>query len=227
MKPRLVTIDTLAQVMPGGDENNSVDMGKVLLACRRIHEATGAMVLLVHHSGKDVGKGARGWSGLRAAADVELEVSKDERGNTLRITKMKDDEGDLQFPFRLRSIDLEFDGDGDAITSCVVEHVDGGERLSAPLKRLGINEKRLLNVLQRFALSGPTGVSDLIDATLPEIPFDTTGLDGKPKRDQRRDHLQRALNQLIDKGLVVIADNRVSLRADDASRAPSCFTKLS
>ena len=35
----------------------SEDMGKVLAYCRAITRATGAMVVLVHHSGKDESKG--------------------------------------------------------------------------------------------------------------------------------------------------------------------------
>jgi hypothetical protein len=83
-KPALLIIDTLAQVMPGGDENSGVDIGKVLKVCRRFHEQLGCMVLLVHHAGKDLSKGARGWSGLRAAADVEILVAKATMGNVAR-----------------------------------------------------------------------------------------------------------------------------------------------
>jgi RecA-family ATPase len=71
---QLVIVDTFAQVMPGANENAGEDVGRALAHCKGIHRATGALVLLVHHSGKDSSRGARGWSGLRAAADVELEV---------------------------------------------------------------------------------------------------------------------------------------------------------
>jgi RecA-family ATPase len=49
----LVIVDTFAQVTPGANENAAEDMGKALAHCRGIHVATGAVVLLVHHSGKD------------------------------------------------------------------------------------------------------------------------------------------------------------------------------
>lgn len=52
--------------------------------------ATGATVVLVHHAGKDTSKGARGWSGLRAAADAELEVVRSPEGRLLRVTKQKE-----------------------------------------------------------------------------------------------------------------------------------------
>ncbi|NLX17355.1 MAG: AAA family ATPase, partial [Ramlibacter sp.] len=72
----LVIVDTFAQVTPGGNENSGEDVGLALTHLKGIHRASGALVLLVHHSGKDASKGARGWSGLRAAVDVELEVFK-------------------------------------------------------------------------------------------------------------------------------------------------------
>jgi len=53
--------------MSGGDENSGKDMGRVIAHCKAFHKATGALVLLIHHSGKDDTKGARGWSGTRGA----------------------------------------------------------------------------------------------------------------------------------------------------------------
>jgi hypothetical protein len=54
----LVVVDTLAQTTPGGDENSAVDMGKALKQCRRLHDETGATVVLIHHAGKDAARGA-------------------------------------------------------------------------------------------------------------------------------------------------------------------------
>ena len=39
------------------------------------------MVLAVAHVGKDASRGERGWSGVRAAADVAIEVQRDAAGN--------------------------------------------------------------------------------------------------------------------------------------------------
>jgi hypothetical protein len=55
----LVVLDTFAQIMAGGNENSGEDVGKVLAHCRGINRAlSGAMVLPVHHSGKDASRGA-------------------------------------------------------------------------------------------------------------------------------------------------------------------------
>lgn len=86
----LVIVDTLARCTPGVDENSGRDVGHVIANCERIRE-TGATVVLVHHSGKDLDKGARGHSSLKAATDAELELSIAGKGLAgLKNTKQKD-----------------------------------------------------------------------------------------------------------------------------------------
>ncbi|MEE3099060.1 MAG: AAA family ATPase, partial [Pseudomonadota bacterium] len=70
-----IFIDTLARAMVGGDENSAVDMGRLIAAADRIKTATGATVILVHHSGKDVGRGMRGHSSLLGAVDGAISVA--------------------------------------------------------------------------------------------------------------------------------------------------------
>lgn len=120
----LMIIDTLAAVTPGVNENSSEDMGAVVWRCQKIHEATGAMVVLVHHSGKDASRGARGWSGLRGAMDMELEVSRDGDLRQIRVSKLKDDVTEGEFLFRLQTLCVGFDEDAEEITSCVALPTD-------------------------------------------------------------------------------------------------------
>ena len=95
----LVIIDTLSRAMAGGDENSSVDMGSFVRACDHIRHATGAHLEIVHHTGKDKARGARGHSLLRAATDSEIEVVASGRNkdgwSTGRITATK--QRDLEF----------------------------------------------------------------------------------------------------------------------------------
>lgn len=121
----LVVIDTLARVMPGGDENSSMDMSRIIQALDTIREATGACILIVHHTGKNAAMGARGHSSLRAALDTEMEVTKLDNGpRTAKITKQKDGMDGTEFSFNLHVVDLGQDEDGDAITSCICEPAD-------------------------------------------------------------------------------------------------------
>lgn len=121
----LVVIDTMARAMCGGDENASMDMGRFIRNLDQIREATGACILIVHHTGKDATKGARGHSSLRAALDTEIEITKLDNGTRLaKITKQKDGIDGTEFAFNLHVVDLGTDDDGDPITSCICEPVD-------------------------------------------------------------------------------------------------------
>lgn len=116
----LVIIDTLNRAAPGADENSSVDMGKLIAAAKRLQDLIGGLVLLVHHTGKDVSKGLRGHSSLYAALDCAIEVSRADGRREWGIAKSKDDETGQVHAFNLEVVSLGVDDDGDQITSCVV-----------------------------------------------------------------------------------------------------------
>lgn len=112
-----VTIDTLSRVMAGGDENSPVDMGQLVHHFDAIRYVTKAHVAIIHHTGKDKAKGARGHSLLRAATDTEIEVD----SRTITVTKQRDLEGDIKMHFGLVVVRLGADARGHEITSCYVE----------------------------------------------------------------------------------------------------------
>ncbi|MCV2361003.1 helicase RepA family protein [Paucibacter sp. TC2R-5] len=114
---RLVVLDTLARVMAGGEENSSPDMGAVINSAAKIAELTGALVLLIHHTGKDAKKGARGHSSLRAALDTQIIVTRTGDVCTLRLDKQRDGATDLELAYRLKSVDLGISGDDDSLDS--------------------------------------------------------------------------------------------------------------
>ena len=49
----VLMVDTLAQVTAGANENSGEDMGRAIGHCKMLHKMTGALVILIHHSGKD------------------------------------------------------------------------------------------------------------------------------------------------------------------------------
>lgn len=112
-RPLMVFVDTLARVTPGADENSGKDMGQVIHFCDQINKATGALVMLIHHEGKSEGKGARGWSGLHGAFEVEWQVADEGDKRVMRVAKMKNAESGKTYNFRLAPV-------GD---SCVVEWI--------------------------------------------------------------------------------------------------------
>ncbi|MDC9597762.1 AAA family ATPase [Xenorhabdus anantnagensis] len=117
---RLIILDTLARCFGGADENDSKDMGAFVRGCDELKAKTGASILVVHHSGKDESKGARGSSALRAALDVEYKISREgKKGGSLVITctKMKDAEEPETKAYDMRVVELFTDKDGEEITS--------------------------------------------------------------------------------------------------------------
>jgi hypothetical protein len=131
--PGLIVIDTLARSMGSGDENTSKDMGLFIKSIDLLREETGAHVMVIHHSGKDASKGARGSSSLKGAVDTEIELSKS--GNVIRaeVVKQRDMPCDGVFSFTLKSVEIGIDEDGDTVTSAVVvpcENIKKAVRLS-------------------------------------------------------------------------------------------------
>lgn len=191
----VVIIDTFAQVTPGANENTSEDMGRALANLKLVHGATGAMNLVVAHAGKDLSKGVRGWSGLKAAADVQIEVVRHENGEReIILEKMKDGEDGIRWPFRLEVVEIGIDNDGDIITSCVAVPAElqtkvEEERLG--LKRRGRVENHVLEIMTLFGDQSIVGAVDLIDRAVAALQAPEDG-----KRDTRRQSVTRAIQAL-------------------------------
>ncbi len=200
----VIVVDTYAQVTPGANENSGEDMGKALGHCKAIHRATKAIVILIHHAGKDSTKGARGWSGLRAAADFEMEITRDGHDRVARLTKLKDGEDGAEMPFRLTVVGLGEDEDGDAITSCAVVHEEPSAANTGPREPRGEVARlvwREFHDLASFG-DGSVPVAMLLVACGNRMPAPGSG------RDTRVQHARRALMSLADTGWVTI-DNEV------------------
>lgn len=106
---QLIIVDTLARVSVGANENSGEDMGLVIGRVDALRAATGAHTMLIHHSGKDQTKGARGWSGTKAAVDTEIEVAASASTglHRARVTKQRDLPGKgAEISFRLHPIEL-------------------------------------------------------------------------------------------------------------------------
>lgn len=191
----LIIIDTLAQVTPGANENTSEDMGRALSNINLLHDAIGAMNLAVHHAGKDLSKGSRGWSGIKAAADVQIEVLRHEDGRReIVIEKMKDAEDGLRWGFKLETVLLGLDDDGDDITSCVA--VEDDVRPATIDDRKGVNrrgrlETHVLEVMTLFPADAVIRAEDLIRKACDTLPPPEAG-----KRDIRRQSVVRAIQAL-------------------------------
>ncbi len=133
---RLIVGDTLARLSAGANENAGQDMGLVVRRFDRIRATCNAHFMLIHHSGKAAANGARGWSGVRAAVDTEIEVTDSAAGRCAEITKQRDlSTKGQRIGFRLDTVTLGQTKWGADATSCVVTPTEApdkpqGKRLS-------------------------------------------------------------------------------------------------
>ena len=196
----IVVVDTLAQVMAGGNENSGEDMGKVLAYCREITRLTGAMVILIHHSGKDESRGARGWSGLRAACDFEFEIIRADADRVATVTKMKGGADGAEYGFRLRTLVVGKDEDGDDETTCVVDYTDSSRAsVAASQGPKGDVTKLVLETATTIlALNpGPLTVNELVAAAISKMDRNNTD-----DRDTRSQTARRSLKTLVKQGFL-------------------------
>ncbi|MEU2734699.1 AAA family ATPase [Streptomyces sp. NPDC007095] len=125
--PVLVVVDTQARVTVGVEENSNKEMGQVVDRMDQLRTATGACVVIVHHTGHQ-GEHGRGASAVKGALQSELNVSRkgDKLSNivlTVKSGKQKDEDQSDEFEFCLKklAIDGEWKPDGRPVTSLVLQ----------------------------------------------------------------------------------------------------------
>ena len=193
----LIVVDTLSATTPGSDENAGKDMGKVVAHVNAIIRITKAAVLLIHHSGKDATRGARGWSGLRAACDVELEVTRNGDIRMLTHTKAKDGMDGKQYAFRLKIVKLGLDEDGDEITSCVTEEITI-EPAGPGIQLTGL-QRETLSILQQHWSDGHYDRELLIEAVAETDDAEPPDTSNKTLMKNRKSKAFRRIKPLIGK----------------------------
>lgn len=193
----LIVLDTLNSMMGAGDENESADMGAMILAARSIMAALACSAVYIHHSGKDEQRGARGHSSLRAAVDTEIQVKAGSGIERLAtITKQRDGETGVDFPFRLVTVDLGPSQDPDA---------DSDERDSscavAPLVAVDLSGLRALKPLSGNAQA----LLKLVPSTpgrLATVRWDFYAKLGDMKPEAKKKAFQRAFSELVESGAI-------------------------
>jgi|11BtaG_2_1085332.scaffolds.fasta_scaffold00685_10 hypothetical protein len=159
----MIVIDTLSRAMAGGDENGPTDMTSFIANVDALRDVTGAHIMIVHHSGKDAARGARGHSSLKAGADSEIELEVDGKLRTATATKQRDLEPQDPFVFTLKVHELGKDEDGDAVTTCTIEQADPDDVADMQQKRpSGANQKVVVSAFKQLRGEGiggsnPTG----------------------------------------------------------------------
>jgi hypothetical protein len=203
----VIIVDTLNAATPGLEENKSGDMSLVIDAAKRIREDCGGLVVLIHHSGKDLSKGLRGHSSLYAALDAVIEVTREGGQRSWRLEKSKDGADGERHSFRLEVLDVGIDNDGDVITSCVVVRqeaaVDTVHRAKMPS---GVNQRLIWEALGKLFRESPHLGKAGAPPSRPCIELEAAiekvrdCLVTDPKR--RTERTLTAIAGLIDRGLI-------------------------
>ena len=116
---KLIIIDTLFRALSGGNENSPDDMCNLVKHTDKVRHTLKAHLCVIHHSGKDRAKGARGHSLLRAATDTELEVV----GHVIRPKKQRDMTEGGNIGFELHTINRGKNVHEKMIATCVMMEI--------------------------------------------------------------------------------------------------------
>jgi hypothetical protein len=123
-RPAVVVLDTLNRSI-GGSESDDRDMPAYIAAAGAIQAAFNCAVIIVHHSGLAKDR-PRGHTSLTGAADAQIVVKRDSLGDIVAaVDWLKDGAEGEQVVSRLLPVDVVRDDEGDPITSCIVEAVEG------------------------------------------------------------------------------------------------------
>lgn len=198
----VIIVDTFSRTMPGGNENAADDVGFAINQCKEIHKETGALVILIHHSGKDAERGARGWSGLKGAADTEIEIIRLGDARKGRISKQKDGDDSFEWGFKLDILDIGTDEDGDTITSCVYISTNSIPLAEQKPRALGKYEQIVINTFVALNIYS-IDMEEIIEICKKSMAYDIN------KEDRRRDNIIRAINALKSKNLIDIVDGHI------------------
>lgn len=218
--PALIIVDTLHRNFGGGDENSSKDIGEFILILTTIAKATGAAILIVHHSGHDASNRARGSSSIKAAMDFEYKASKKDSLVTVNCTKAKEFEGASPASFNLKSVQLPgwLDDDGNPVESAILEPTTYTSPTRTPsLKEIDLKS---MSILKEAIDKNGTNANANHASNNPELKtkkyfllknwfgiasglFDT----GNIKPASIKQNFQRSKNRLINERKIMVIDN--------------------
>ena len=167
MRPALIVLDTQARITAGLDENSAGAMSTLTEAVRRLKQASGACVLVVHHTGRN-GQDARGSSAIDGAQDMEWRVDRPPRRltATLSIDKSKDGSDEDRHEITMQIVAVGVDEEtGAALTSLAVRPWDPFEVPYRPEPAW----KTTLEGNQREVMLVMTDHSAEVGLTVPDI----------------------------------------------------------
>jgi hypothetical protein len=209
---RLIIVDTLSRALAGGDENSSVEMGAAVAAADRVRTETGAHVMLIHHTGKDASKGARGHSLLKGNVDTELAIERGDEDHTVivKCDKQREMGRGGAFCLQLRQIHLGTNRRGKPITNRVVEPV---EMPRPKLSEINSTCLQILNeLLPEDVSEGGESVTNGVEIDVwREAVLSRLERGGVTKPNTRRVTFKRAKDELLSGGYITVSGQWVNM----------------
>lgn len=195
---KMLVVDTLNRSMMGNENDNS-DMADFVRGCERIQHEHKCGVVVVHHSGKDAERGARGASSLKAATDFEIMVGKKEDIITVTHTRAKDVEPVPPVICRAEVVTIEgyLDYKGREITSLVPLAANFGDEMRAA-SLMSERETTLLDIIKREAVAAGADDMTCEKSSVKESFGDEIGVSGGTLSQA----LSKNLKLLRDRGMV-------------------------
>lgn len=190
----VIFIDTLNRSAPEADENSSQDMGQIIEGAKELQARTDGLVVVIHHTGKEASRGLRGHSSLVASLDASIEVTRKGGQRGWQLTKSKEGVDGDPHSFSLEVVNLGFDEDGDALTSCAVAP---STPLSAPQKPITGGGEQVLDAFKAALAAAGTFVVQK-EAWRREF----YKLRGDDKEGTKRKAFNRGLDELVQAGQV-------------------------
>jgi hypothetical protein len=149
----LIVVDTVSRALNGGDENSPKDMGLLIANITALQEASTAHIGLVHHN--PIGElRLRGHSSLLGALDTTISVEKVGDTRYAKIEKDNDGNEDGAFHFKLESVHLFTDEDGNETHAPVVKPLEGRPANPTGRRRLSDRDQLALNALADLCADG-------------------------------------------------------------------------
>jgi hypothetical protein len=160
LAPDVVAADTLNAYFGAGDENSTQDMTLFVAACRRLRDQLRCSVLVLHHTPLVDNGRERGSGVLRAAADVVIQVGRDEGDSGcigFQVVTGRDIEA-MPYPIALRLEPVEtdwVDEDNEPVTTCVVKGASEPVTLAGHGRKLGEAQATVLACARELADGRP------------------------------------------------------------------------
>jgi hypothetical protein len=205
-----IVIDTLNLCIGDGDENSARDMGQAMGSAQRIARATGAHVMIIHHTAGHDGSRPRGSTAMEGNVDTLLTLQRADEKQPQGVVfisqrKQRSVRKGAPIAFKIEGFDAGTDSEGDPLTVPMAIPFQPTSSLVAAKKKpaaksCDLNERYedVKRVLRDLAASNPN--DEWFDATT------IRGHTGKPfntLRDNTESHsrtVRKVLEALIKSG---------------------------